>query len=220
MPILKYDDQLVLERLLQAHDRTVSSIRANYMQKQYDFFDDYIRDKYVLVAGSGIGKEVEWLAQTNNLVIGIDNNPLLVKISKAYVHENHAVFAEGDFLKDQLPGCDVSLLNWGTIGNFNESEQKKIINELMRVSKECVYMDFYTPENNQNRIEMYTQEGWKNVHVEGNAIISDDGGHSQIFRPEEFHKLVRSADDSFTVDQYYPIEGFGYMAKIVRGNRK
>lgn len=219
MPLLKYDDQLVLERLLQAHNPNVSPIRDDYMKKQYEFFHKNINNKYVLVAGSGLGKEVATLAKYNRFVVGIDNNPLLVKMSKAYFHGSNMLFKQKDFMNSFFflnEKHDVSFLNWGTIGNFNELEQIKIINNLVGVSKECTYMDFYTPDNNQNRIEMYTQEGWKNVRVKGNAIVSDDGGHSQIFTPKKFEKLVHSTNDSFKINAYYPIEGFGYMAKIVR----
>lgn len=216
MSILDYDSQLFIERLLIEHDPDRCPTRADYIEKQNSILEDISR-KNILVAGSGLGKEVELLAKKNKSVLGVDNNPFLITMSKAYVQGNNLMFIEEDFMN--LPiydKCyDISLLNFGTIGSFKEFEQRMIIQELMRVSKQSL-IDFYTPESNETRINMYSEAGWKNVHVEKNAIVSDDGGHSQIFKREEFSDLVKSVSDSYKINQFIPIEGFGYMAQIVK----
>ena len=81
------------------------------------------------------------------------------------------------------------------------------------------HIDFYTPENNARRLEMYIQEGWCNVRIEKDAFTSDEGGYSQIFTKKEFDLLVMEAIHNCTID-HYPLEGFGQMARIRKKSRK
>jgi ubiquinone/menaquinone biosynthesis C-methylase UbiE len=213
MPNLSYNDPIIIERLLNSHIEKVCPARIDYNKLQEEYFKDNIRNSKVLVAGSGLGFEVAILSEYNKYVLGIDNNPLLIKMSQAYFQKPNIKFSLADFtnLPLERDSYDNAILNYGTIGNFNKFEQQNIINELLRVAS-TIHVDFYTPEGNSKRKDMYDQEGWRNVRIDTNAFISDDGGYSRIFTDLEFNDLVRSTGH-FNVS-YTKLDGFGYYAKI------
>jgi len=216
MSQLNYQDNSFIEKLVRSHNPEMCPIRYEFIQQEFEYFRKKIRDSWVLVAGSGLGLDASELADYNVEVLGIDNNPLLIAISKAYIHKHNVRFALADFMDLYINSVyKHSILNFGTIGNFSELEQRKIIRELIGISP-FVHIDFYTEENIENRIKMYIQEGWRNVKRVGNAIISDDGGHSQIFSKQEFDDLVRGSCEFIRNINYHTMLGFGYMAEIER----
>ncbi|MGV8151288.1 MAG: class I SAM-dependent methyltransferase [Candidatus Woesearchaeota archaeon] len=215
MSNLDYGNPIVIERLINSHINAVCPACIDYNNLQEKYFKENINDSKVLVAGSGLGFETAILSEYNKYVLGIDNNPLLVKMSQAYFQKPNIRFSLGDFTNLALDtsSYDHAILNYGTIGNFNIFEQKNIIQELSRVAK-VVHIDFYTREGNLNRKAMYDQEGWRRVRITDGAFTSEEGGYSQIFSKREFDNLVKSSGNFRA--KYSKLPKFGYYAKICK----
>lgn len=213
MALLNYDSDFIIEMMLNTHNPDLCPIRADFIEKEMK----YIRkigdpSKRILVAGSGLGLEVKEIAKRNQFVLGIDNNMTMIKMAQAYIKAPNIKFALGDFTNLALDdkSYDQSVLNFGTIGNFSERDQIRIIKELLRVSTSA-HIDFYTPEATELRLKMYEEEGWRNVTVKGNAIVGPDA-YSKFFTLDEFSNLVSEAGGY--IQQTYPIKYFGYMTRI------
>lgn len=186
-------EHTALYRLTTANNKRQSKIRHEFFVKENEFFKKHFNNKFILVAGSGLGHDSFRIAKYNKKIIGIDILPLLVKRSneKAKKRKTKNIkFKVGDFTKLKYSNShfDVAVLNMGTIGNFDDKE--KVIKKLIRVAKE-VYVDFYIGSIKalRKRKKMYEEELWKNVRIVGKDIVSKNGLETQHISKKEL-KLI------------------------------
>lgn len=207
--------KIIISRLEKAHNPKISKIRDLFFKKEYKFFRDHIHNKRVLIAGSGLGHDSFELARYNKEIVGIDilNYLLKVAISRSKKLNLHNVlFEKGDFnrLKYKNKSFDASILNMGTISDFDN--KSKIIKELLRISK-ILYLDFYPPSYNnlKTRKKMYKEEGWKDVRIIEDKIVSKDGLESNSISKEHLTKIIKSLG---AVVKYHKLCSFSVMAEI------
>lgn len=186
---------------------------ANF-EKEYEFFRKHVNNKRVLVAGSGLGHDSIELAKYNKEVVRIELIEQLLKISiERTKNFKNIKIIQGDFTKTSFENksFDVSILNMGTIGNFDD-ERKPIIKELLKVSNK-LYADFYIPTLKalELRKTMYEQEGYKNVEIQGRKIISSDRLDSKALEEKELEKDVK--DLGFKV-KLCKLNEFSIMSEI------
>lgn len=206
---------IIIKRLESAHDIKRKHIRKDFFKAENKFFQAYIKNKKVLIAGSGLGHDTFELAKYNKEVIGIEIVEYFLDYSIDKLKElklNNVKLKLGDFTKLSYKDkyFDAAILNMGTIGNFDDKE--KVIKELLRVSKK-VYLDFYKedPTSLKIRKKMYEEEKWINVRIKGTTIKSDDGLESISIPKEEITKIVKKLKAKV---KYYPILNFATMAEI------
>lgn len=207
----------LITRLSDAHDPGKARIRAEFFRKEFEFFSKHIRDKKVLVGGSGFGHDSFELAKYNKLVVGVEIHPVLLEYSRKKLKQlgiTNIRFEKGDMtcLRFGSNSFDAAVLNMGTIGNFDN--KPAMIKELLRVA-EAVYLDFYPPsrENLETRRKMYVEEGWVNARIKGNSLVTDDGMESVGISKREMTGIVESIDAKV---KYYPLCSFAAMAEITR----
>jgi len=202
--------EIIKQRLLNAHNPEIAKIRGNFFEKESAFFREHITNKTVLVAGSGLGHDAFVLAENNKDVLGIDMVPKFLEYASDKAYElglKNVMFFEQDMLKldpaynGPLGEFDVAVLNMGTISDFEgEGNVINILFWLLNYSKE-VYFDFYPPTKTglEIRKKMYEEEGWKNVKIENNVVVSDDGLFSKSLSKDEIKKIagVLMADIEF-----------------------
>jgi len=210
----------VMQALQTAHDLGIAKIRGGMIEKENEFFRMHIKDQRVIVAGSGLGHDAFELARYNKDVIGID----FIKPFVDYANEAkrdlgmwNTEFICGDFVKMKTHKIliDSVVLNMGTMGNFEETSS--LISGLSKHAP-TIYMDLYLNdyESMITRKKMYEEEGFQNVRIERNKILSDDGLYSCC--PSKF-ELSRIVEQGYIFNQkyhvqYYPLCDFAVMAKI------
>lgn len=216
---LKYDLDVenIRQRLEVAHNPIQAVIRGKFFEAEYGFFQKYVNNKNVLVAGSGLGHDAFEIAPYNKRVVGVELLSPLVKISQEECEKRNIEnvhFEIGDFtnLTYQNDSFDVAILNMGTISNFEDKEM--VVKELLRVAP-TVYFDFYPPSSNTlaTRKQLYTEELWKNVRVDGTTIISDDGLESVSLPQKDVDNIVSNLEAKV---KYYPITEYSLMAEVKR----
>ena len=210
-------NEIVKERLKQAHDTSKESVRKEFFEAEYKFFNEKIKGKRVLVAGSGLGHDSLEIARNNNEVIGIELVKDYVNISKKKADEKNlknVKFLQGDFRKIpfEKKSFDVAVLNMGTISDFKD--KKTILKELLRVAK-MVYFDFYPPTTRslEKRMKMYEEENWKNVRIESNALISDEGLFSESITKK---KIKDISEELGSEVRFFDFCDFATMAKLTQ----
>ena len=214
---MKYKNvaQTIQTRLQRAHNESKSKIRHLFFEAENDFFRKNIRDKNVLVAGSGLGHDAFELAKYNKNVVGVEILENLLDLSqkalsKTQLDNVEFIFGDLKSLKYQDNNFDVSVLNMGTISDFENKQQ--VLEELLRVSNK-VYFDFYPPNTDslETRKRMYEEEGWQDVKIENKTIVSSDGLSSESVS----EKNVREIAEDLGVDiELYPICDFATMAVL------
>jgi hypothetical protein len=212
---LYHNPQWNLENMLRimcrCNNPDIAYTRMNFYYAEHIFFRKHIKNQSVLVAGSGFGMELLELSQYNKSVIGLEINPVLAGISRCYLRRDNIKIVDGDFMDIKYKKeFDSSILNMGTIGNFDDEKKIKIIKELKRVSTKA-YIDFYTAGNIAKRLKMYREEGWKNPRVESDAVISDDGLYSETYTIRRFKNLVKKSGYEAKI---YPMLQYAWMAEI------
>jgi len=205
----------IINALEIANNPKKSEIRAEFLNSEKNFFRKHIKNKKVLVAGSGLGYDSFYIAEFNKEVIGVEISRPILKISKTRLKKNglkNVKFKQGDFrkLKYKNKSFDCAVLNMGTIGNF--SNKTGIIKELLRVAN-VVYLDFYKTSRKmmEKRKEMYETEGWTNVRIKGKSVVSDDGMDSESISKKEFSVIMKLAGGKA---KYYHLCDFAIMAEI------
>lgn len=207
----------ILKLLRVAHNEKIAKVRASFFEAEYNFFRKNITNKIVFDAGCGLGHEAFELVKYNKFVIGIDINKSFVNYAKDYAKQHsikNVKFEVCDFMKINIKNksFDSSVLNMGTICDFDNKEE--IIKQLLRVSHEF-FFDFYPSTDNafKKRIEMYNQEGFTNVRLEGKTIISD--GMLQLYSgsisKKELNKITNNSGYRI---EYYPLTDFAIMARV------
>lgn len=200
------------ERLLDSHDPKKATIRSKMLQSENNYFRANINNQNVLVAGSGLGHDTYELARYNRHVTGIELVPEFVDYSRRHIDLPNVNFVNGDFTDPKsIDGFfDSSVLNMGTIGNFDDPEE--VIRSLLDVSS-SLYFDFYFKESKalEKRERMYKEEGWKNIRVIGDMIVSDDGIEFKSFSEEEMDSIMASIERSA---EYSQLNDFVVMAKV------
>jgi SAM-dependent methyltransferase len=203
-------ERLLIERLSVAHSKK-APIRVKFFEKEFAFFKKHIRGKNVFVAGSGLGHDAIKLAQYNNNVVGVEILPNLVNYSNKKKLPN-TTFICSDFLKNDFGKFDVSILNMGTIGNFDDKEN--VINSLLEKASK-VYLDFYIPTCFEERKQMYEEEGWKNV-IEKNGVLSNfEGLESKSVTRKEMEKIILNIG---ATARFYRLNEFTMMVEIEKKN--
>lgn len=214
---LKYDktSKVAMKRLKLAHDSDKAKIRAYFFQKENEFFRKNIRGQKVLVAGSGLGHDSFELANYNKEVVGVDILENLINASQRSADKlslPNLKFIRGDFTHTPFKNksFNSAVLNIGTIGNFDD--KARVIKGLLSAAH-TVYIDFYPPNAHglKTRKKMYEEEGWVNVRIQGNSIVSDDGLESGGIPKEEITRIVNSIGAKVT---YHNLCDFALMAKI------
>lgn len=72
----------ILERLKVAHNPKIAKIRAEFFEKENNFFRKHIRNQRVLVSGSGLGHDSFELAKYNKEIVGVELLRPLIGIAK------------------------------------------------------------------------------------------------------------------------------------------
>ncbi len=213
----KFLEEQIIERLKTAHNPEISKIRKKFFEKEYDFFKKNIKDKNVLVAGSGLGHDCIELAKNNKKVVGVDILPKVVQLAKEEIDKSNLKnisIEKGDFKKLKYGNkiFDVAVLNMGTISDFDDKEKEIILKELLRVS-DVVFFDFYLSDKKslENRKPMYEEEGWHNVRIKDSSIISDDGLISHSTKKE---KIINIAKKIKAKVEFFPLNDFSLIAKL------
>ncbi len=207
----------IMQRLETAHSQK-AVIRGEFLNAEYLFFREHIKNQHVLVAGSGLGHDSFELAGYNKSVVGIELIPSLVEYSNKRKQElglDNLVFQNGDFTNLNMFNdrhFDSAVLNMGTIGNFDYKTQ--ILSEMTRVA-DTSYFDFYTQTLNglKKRREMYIEEGWINVRIHGNRIMSDDGMDSTSLSGKEITSILAPLGVRV---RYHQFHEFAVMAEVTR----
>ena len=209
--------EIVRKKLENAHNPKISKIRTKFFTKEYNFFKNHIKNKNVLVAGSGLGHDSIALAKHNKKVVGIELIKQYIEIANyrsKILGLKNIYFERGDFRKLKYPNksFDIAVLNMGTIGDFKN--KKEVLNELLRVAKK-VYFDFYPPTENglNKRKKMYEEEGWNNVQIKNYALVSKDGLYSKSISKEEINKVVK---DIKAKAKCYNFCDFSTMAEVMK----
>lgn len=206
MPLDYNKEKLIFDRLLIAHSNK-ATIRSKFFEKEFAFFKKHITNKNVFVAGSGLGHDAISLAQHNSSVLGVEISSLAVNYANKKKLLN-VKFILGDFLEDDYGHFDVSVLNMGTIGNFDDKEN--VITSLLKKADK-VYLDFYTPSCFEERIQMYEEEGWKNVREENGVIVNSEGLESKSITRKEMEKILLKVGAK---GKFYRINEFTLMVEI------
>ena len=149
------DAENIRQRLTIAHDSSQAIIRGDFFDAEYDFFGKFVVNQRVLVAGSGLGHDAFILSKNNKTVVGVELLSLLVKSAQETAQKmrlSHVLFEQGDFTQLTYPdnSFDVSILNMGTIGNFENKES--VIKELLRVAA-VLYFDFILHHSRPSKFE-------------------------------------------------------------------
>jgi len=217
---LKYKElvPVIIQRLKAAHDPKRAKIRALFFKTEHKFFERHIRNKKVLIAGSGLGDDSFELARYNKRVVGVELLKDLIVLSRKRLKKRPGLknlsFVNDDFMNLEFSKhtFDVVVLNMGTIGDFKN--KKKILKELLRVGK-IVYFDFYPPTlaGLKKRKEMHKEELWQGVRIKNNAVISGDGLYSVSISKEEITKMVKSIGAKI---RYYKLCDFAVMAEVAK----
>lgn len=227
------DTQKLIDILDRVHNPDIAYIRGRFFQLENTYFQNYIRDANVVCFGSGLGHEVFELAGYNQTVLGVEinrglHNEALRRMSNQYGHlrdklifGNYDMFVldkKMDWFSSIAPYKDHAVLNMGTIGNFAQQEQIAIIKQMQIAGRE-VHFSFYktSEEAVEQRIRMYTEEGWTNVHrnEQGDALVCDEGLFSRIQSLDDVHDVVLQAD-STNVMEIYNLGQIGLMARVYR----
>jgi len=216
---------------------------ANYYNKE-----DKLK---ILSAGCGLGDELMDLLEDHTPYfdkeincldesVGIEINPLLCKIAnnymnpktnshnKNYLKTNKKIsIINGDFFNMPFENNEFnySVLNTGTIGNFNDDKKIELIKELTRVTSRIAFVTFFDPSENatKKRIEMYEQEGVQGEHKITQKKYSTGGTSTRIayekmglfseaMSLDRFDYLVSKAGNASV--SYLQLTDFSRMAKI------
>jgi len=199
-------ERLLVERLSVAHSKK-AGIRAKFFEKEFAFFKKHIKGKNVFVAGSGLGHDAFELAKYNNSVIGVEKLQVLVNYANKKKLPN-VEFICSDFLKNDFGHFDVTVLNMGTIGNFDD--KVTVINSLLEKANK-VYLDFYIPSCFEERIQMYEEEGWVNVKEKDSVILNSEGLESKSITRKEMEKILLLIG---VVGRFYRLNEFTMMVEI------
>ncbi len=215
MSIKYVDVSLIIKHLNHAHDPKVARIRDNFFEKENRFFKKHIQNEVVLVAGCGIGHDSFELAKYNTRVIGVDILEPLILMARSLANKKgikNVQFLMSDICTLPSHMADTAVLNMGTIGNFEN--KKEAIASLSNAATR-VFFDFYPPgeRNLQTRQKMYSQEGWHNVKIVDETIVSSDGLKSVSIRPEEVSAIARQLNLAV---EFYDICEFAVMAELTR----
>lgn len=99
----------------------------------------------------------------------------------------------------------------GTISTFDEPVL--VLDKLHRVAS-TVYFDFYPPEESALawRKAMYQEEGWENVRIVDDTVVSDDGLESGSLSKEQVSSF---ADDIGSRVIFHDFHEFSVMAELV-----
>lgn len=210
--------EFVLESIKRGRDKNVCKIRAEIYGLENKFFSDRIRDKNVLVAGSGLGHDSFELAKYNKLVVGVDLLEGLVQKSRKLALEkglDNVSFEVQDFF--YLPyydkEFDVSVLNSGTICNYVKRED--LLKELFRVSDKVVF-DYYLPgeRNLKRRLAMYGEEGFHgSLYLDGEKFFDEAGFVSYAVENKELSDIARSLGAKIKI---YSLFDFVNMAELYK----
>ncbi|MBS3172344.1 class I SAM-dependent methyltransferase [Candidatus Woesearchaeota archaeon] len=213
----KLSIETIKQRLEVAHNPNQAVIRGQFFDLEYAFFQQNIRNQNVLVAGSGLGHDSFELARYNKKVVGVELIKPFVDHSNKQARIlglNNVVFQYGDIthLSFRNEEFDSAVLNMGTIGNFDDKQI--ILRELLRVANK-VYFDFYPPTNLglEKRRKMYSEEKWKNVRIEGDKVVSDDGLDSISLSQKELDTIIQSLGAKV---KYYKFHEFSIMAEVTK----
>lgn len=160
-----------------------------------------------LLPDPDLGNDAFELAKYNNSVLGVEISPLLVNYANKKKLPN-TEFVAGDFLKDDFGHYNVAILNMGTIGNLDD-KASVILALLKKAGK--VFLDFYIPACFEERIEMYEEEGWKNVKEKDGVIFNSEGLESKSITRKEMEKLLKSIGVNA---RFYRINEFTMMVEI------
>lgn len=213
----KKEEEVIAARLEKAHDPSTAKIRGEFFQAENLFFSQNIRDQRVMVAGSGLGHDAFELAKNNSEVVGVELLENLITASEDKLRKqgiNNLRFVRGNI--ENLPfkdnSFDATVLNMGTIGNFND--KVRVLSELLRVAKK-IYFDFYpaTPSGLEKRKQMYEEEGWHNVRIENEALISDDGLYSKSIKTKEIEDLAEKLGAKIF---FYQLNDYAIMAEMIK----
>ncbi len=208
------NSNIIVEKLRRAHNPNLAIIRGTFFKAEYLFFRKNVRDQLVLVVGSGLGDDSFELVQYNKKVVGIELLSDLVLTSsqiKQKLNLSNVEFYQEDlFFHNPSRKYDTSILNMGTIGNFNDKQ--KLITKLLSYSKR-VCLDFYLEDEMSLKIrkKMYQEEGWKNVKIENKKIVSEDGLESKSISKLELTKIIHELECSVV---YHYLTDFSMMAAI------
>jgi len=181
-----------------AHNPSIARIRGHFFEAENSFFRENIRDENVLVLGSGLGHDAFELIKYNSQVIGfeiLENLVVEADYRKRHYHPDANVhFAKCDFVDEgKSMGTrsyynDISVLNMGTFGNFENKID--VLNSITKLAP-VTYLDFYLPgeENTLLRKRMYEEEGYKDVKIKGDTVYTDYGFSSEAMSKDKFTEI-------------------------------
>jgi len=227
MSFYEGNEKKIIERLLAAHDPTKAIIRNRVFQAEYEFFREHIQNQKVLVCGSGLGHDSFELAKHNQEVIGVELLDSLV--AYAYAEKVRLGLKNVHLFSDNLTNpkwmngmyiyqyFDSAVMNMGTIGNFTKDEQAAIIFNVGKLAK-VFYFDFYPPTEQalQTRKQMYLEEYWGEIRIEGTTLVSEEGLYSQSYDQQYFEDLATQIrnDGRGAEVKFHQLTDFAIMAEI------
>jgi SAM-dependent methyltransferase len=186
----------LIQLLDNAHNPSVAKIRGEFFKAEYKFFRENILEERVLVLGSGLGHDAfELCNHYDRKVVGLEIIKELLEEAdrrKHIIYNANVYFYEQDFLnigkKIDFFRSDVSVLNMGTFGNFENKQD--VLESIIRFAP-ITHLDFYLPgkENNILRKKMYEEESYTEVKIKGNTIYTDSGLSSEAISKEYFLEL-------------------------------
>lgn len=148
--------------LRNAHNPNICKIRKDFFDAEFSFLKSYIQWKNVLIAWSGLGHDSFILSEYCKYITGIELIQAFIDEANDNLKKDgytNISFLQWDFLNLDYwdKHFDVSILNMGTIGNFDDKE--KVVQSLFRVANK-LYFWFREPNKNdiQIRLQMYQEE--------------------------------------------------------------
>jgi hypothetical protein len=217
----------LIQLLDTAHNPSIAKIRGEFFEAEYNFFRKNIRNKNVLVLGSGLGHDAFELVKYNNYVVGweivedLTNESTIRKKCLDFDSFRKIYFENLDFVEiGKSAGYyyhHVSVLNMGTFGNFENKEE--VLESIIRLTP-TAHLDFYAPgkDNTNLRKKMYEEEGYKNVKIKGDTVYTDYGLSSEAISKDNFLEIfykVAKKNPEYELDlEFTDFYKFATMATI------
>ncbi len=205
MSYKKVDKNRILDMLLRAHS---SRYRKPLIDLENLFYKKEIKNKKVLVIGSGLGIESKLLSEENISIIGIDIFDILIDFAKKNNSCENILYKNEDIFS-YFPSekYDVAVLNMCTLGNFKRWGD--LIHHVLENVSNTFYFSFYNDDEEAilDRINLYKKEinkGEEIIRKEKCLAHGDDGIWSCSLSKKDIKELgynieFYNLDELFTV---------------------
>lgn len=115
---------------------------SNAYELEHPIIKNFVNKlKTILEIGSGEGRIIQWLIDQgyDGKIFAVERSkPFLDYLRKEYSQYNNIEILEKDIINDSLPGVDLGLFLWSGILEFDEKDQKILVEKLSENCKKLV----------------------------------------------------------------------------------